>query len=435
MAAIDLDNLQPRDETRLIMMLFDKDRDGSVSRTELLSILQTLDAEQFTKESMDEMLAEYDANGDEELQFSEFWGWVNGHGGRSVDHFRPALLEIAVESYRKRESAWKAAEVKREATKRAKEEAAAAVARKEDEREAGDRITKKEFIEGRQAVGLSKGVANRLYGDADDDGDGDVDRGELGRLAQNDLATPAQIRGVFQEGVQGESGNVKVKDVNDEGMRAMVDAFSAWDVDGDGTITAAELGNVLKVLNPRFTDVTVAKMMKEIDTNGDGIIDLAEFIAWLNGENVKKKKMKKKAQEDTDAKVACAMHRKRHEEAREMRLQKEFEEACHRVLGPWCEKKKVKLDCNTLNAGPGAPSKCTKCDGRHAWLCHGCGVVTFFDECVNGCSTASAGWSCITSKCAKKCGCKKKPDFWQRSGRTRELSALQAGVRLIIENS
>ena len=46
-------------------------------------------------------------------------------------------------------------------------------------------------------------------------------------------------------------------------------AFSVFDVDGDGTISTEELGNVMKSLGQNLTDEEVQTMIREIDTDGE----------------------------------------------------------------------------------------------------------------------------------------------------------------------
>lgn len=93
--------------------------------------------------------------------------------------------------------------------------------------------------------------------------------------------------------------------------------------------------------------------------------------------------------------MALALHRKRADEARAQGKQAEFEAMRHGFLNAWCTKMKVVATCGTLNSGPGARAICSGCSGRHAWLCHGCGYVSFFEECVQGCPIGVYGWSCI----------------------------------------
>ncbi|CAE8735967.1 unnamed protein product [Polarella glacialis] len=75
----------------------------------------------------------------------------------------------------------------------------------------------------------------------------------------------------------------------DEGVDAVLEAFRAWDVDGDGRIDPTELERVLVLLNPSFTKTDMTKMMKAIDKNKDGSIDYEEFTDWI----ADKKPMKK----------------------------------------------------------------------------------------------------------------------------------------------
>ncbi|PPR95986.1 hypothetical protein GOBAR_AA24679 [Gossypium barbadense] len=55
--------------------------------------------------------------------------------------------------------------------------------------------------------------------------------------------------------------------------------FKRFDVNGDGKISAAELGEALKALGCVSVE-EVSKMMSEMDTDGDGFISYEEFIAF-----------------------------------------------------------------------------------------------------------------------------------------------------------
>jgi len=426
------------DEVKLIFQLFDADNDGKVTTTELKSTLQSLDPATWTDEKVDKVIRAYDGNGDGFLQFTEFWGWISGHGGKSTDDFKPVLLDRATELDRERRSIAQEKAERFEAKKAAEAEVAAAKARKEEEKASGERVQAKDYLKEQMSVGLTKEVAMELYAQGDEDRDGEIDKQERMWIAGDRAATTQQIRGLYQKcagGAVDQKGNLVVKETDNAGIESIVEAFASWDVDGDGSITTDELARVLSTLNPKLGMKTVEAMCSEIDANRDGTIDIMEFVGWLSGEHTKKKKMKKKAKEEQAAKLAVAMHRKHAEEARSMKMQNDFEQIQHKNLAGWCAKKKIKLQCGKLFLGPGAPQICTSCGDRHAWLCHCCGFVSFFPECVNGCNFGKFGWSCINGNCAKKCGCKKKPEVWQRTGCVCDLSTLSYDTKKFIETA
>ncbi|KAL7090205.1 hypothetical protein ACP275_12G025900 [Erythranthe tilingii] len=59
--------------------------------------------------------------------------------------------------------------------------------------------------------------------------------------------------------------------------------FSKFDANGDGKISSAELGAVLNGLGSKTSDEEVARMMTELDTDGDGFIDIVEFRSFNRG--------------------------------------------------------------------------------------------------------------------------------------------------------
>ncbi|XP_028394071.1 calmodulin-like [Dendronephthya gigantea] len=58
-------------------------------------------------------------------------------------------------------------------------------------------------------------------------------------------------------------------------------AFSVFDVDGDGTISTEELGNVMKSLGQNLTQEEIQTMIREIDTDGNGTVDFNEFLSLI----------------------------------------------------------------------------------------------------------------------------------------------------------
>lgn len=64
------------------------------------------------------------------------------------------------------------------------------------------------------------------------------------------------------------------------------EAFVLFDQNRDGSITVEELGTVLRSLGQNPSNAELRQMIRDVDTDGNGTIDLAEFIAMLE----KKKK-------------------------------------------------------------------------------------------------------------------------------------------------
>ena len=59
------------------------------------------------------------------------------------------------------------------------------------------------------------------------------------------------------------------------------EAFDIFDVDGGGTITAEELGEVMRSLGQKPTRAQLDAMVNEIDADGDGAIDFPEFLTMM----------------------------------------------------------------------------------------------------------------------------------------------------------
>ncbi|KAL8034925.1 hypothetical protein ABFS82_12G060400 [Erythranthe guttata] len=54
--------------------------------------------------------------------------------------------------------------------------------------------------------------------------------------------------------------------------------FKKFDVNGDGKISAAELGSIMGSLGHPATEEELQTMIREVDADGDGFIDLKEFV-------------------------------------------------------------------------------------------------------------------------------------------------------------
>jgi len=415
------------DESRLLFTFFDTDKDGKVSREELQQKLIDIGAARVDK-LVESIMNGSDQNGNGKFEYTEFWRWING--GKSTEMKNELLAKAVSEA----KVIWDESDAKRlDNLKKAgdKAEKEADKAQKVSERASGERVSKDDFIDKKMAVGVSRQVAAGMFKQGDDDGDGEISKQEQTWLMNDQVASVGQVKEVFQSCVAKEEGS---SSYDEAAMNDIVATFKSWDVDGDGTISCDELGRVLVALNPQLGEKSMKLLMGEIDTNGDGEVDIHEFVAWMSGENTKKKKMKKKAKEEQTSKIACAMHKQRSAEARDQNLQPQFEELQHKQLKPFFEAKKLTNVCNTFYPGPGSAKICKECNDKHAWICHGCGFISYYDECINDCSVGTFGWTCVQGKCPKKkCGCKKKPDFWQRSGFSQDVGRCSATVSKLIE--
>ncbi|KAL8603615.1 hypothetical protein ACOMHN_005557 [Nucella lapillus] len=59
------------------------------------------------------------------------------------------------------------------------------------------------------------------------------------------------------------------------------EAFKVMDKDGNGSISAEELGNILRAKGATITDQQVTDLIKTYDSNGDGDIDFDEFTKLM----------------------------------------------------------------------------------------------------------------------------------------------------------
>lgn len=69
--------------------------------------------------------------------------------------------------------------------------------------------------------------------------------------------------------------------LNDDQVREFKDAFDIFDEDCGGTVTTAELSNVMKALGQDISEDDVSVMISEVDSDGSGEIDFAEFCTLM----------------------------------------------------------------------------------------------------------------------------------------------------------
>lgn len=70
-------------------------------------------------------------------------------------------------------------------------------------------------------------------------------------------------------------------DLTEEQIAEFKEAFSLFDQDGDGTITAVELGTIMQSLGQNPTQAELQDMINEVDADGNGSIDFPEFLTMM----------------------------------------------------------------------------------------------------------------------------------------------------------
>ncbi|KAH0842860.1 Calmodulin [Fonsecaea pedrosoi] len=72
------------------------------------------------------------------------------------------------------------------------------------------------------------------------------------------------------------------KHLSDEEVKAYKDVFALFDKDGSGTITAQELGEIMKSLGQNPSDSELQDMINEVDVDRSGSIDFEEFLKMMS---------------------------------------------------------------------------------------------------------------------------------------------------------
>ncbi|MCD7466178.1 myosin I light chain Cam2 [Datura stramonium] len=66
--------------------------------------------------------------------------------------------------------------------------------------------------------------------------------------------------------------------LNEEQIVEFQEAFSLFDKDGDGCISAEELATVIRSLDQNPTEEELQDMINEVDADGNGTIEFTEFL-------------------------------------------------------------------------------------------------------------------------------------------------------------
>lgn len=147
-----------------------------------------------------------------------------------------------------------------------------------------DKLTEEQVAEFREAF--------KIF---DKDGDGKIDRTELGTvmraLGQN--PTQREIDDLVNEIDQNNDSVINfaefltmmARQVKEQDVEAeILEAFKVFDADGDGKISQAELIRVLTTIGEKLTEEEAKQMLEAADTDSDGQIDIEEFARVLKGQ-------------------------------------------------------------------------------------------------------------------------------------------------------
>uniref|UniRef100_A0A6N2M275 EF-hand domain-containing protein n=1 Tax=Salix viminalis TaxID=40686 RepID=A0A6N2M275_SALVM len=122
----------------------------------------------------------------------------------------------------------------------------------------------------------------------DVNGDGKISSAELGSIMANlgHQATEDELQTMITEFDADGDGFIDLQEfvaLNTQGvdtneiMENLKDAFSVYDVDGNGSISAEELHKVMASLGEPCSMAECRKIISGVDSDGDGMIDFEEF--------------------------------------------------------------------------------------------------------------------------------------------------------------
>ncbi|KAL9058245.1 MAG: hypothetical protein Q9162_001844 [Coniocarpon cinnabarinum] len=124
----------------------------------------------------------------------------------------------------------------------------------------------------------------------DKDGSGTIDAKELGTVMRSLSLDPTEeeLHDLVREADRDGNGSI---DFNGRSAPAvqpvsfeeeMRQAFKVFDKDGSGTLSKAEVREVMRSLGENITEEELDEMMREVDLDKSGTIDFKEFMQLMS---------------------------------------------------------------------------------------------------------------------------------------------------------
>ncbi|XP_031555228.1 calmodulin-A-like isoform X3 [Actinia tenebrosa] len=136
----------------------------------------------------------------------------------------------------------------------------------------------------------------KAFNDFDQDGDGHLSCEELGVIMRSigHNPSPKELQEMMTVADRDASGTIDLlefleimakKSEEDSSEQDLKEAFSLFDKNGNGVISADELKFVLSGMGCELSDDAAEEMIKQADIDGDGGINFEEFLRLLKDRN------------------------------------------------------------------------------------------------------------------------------------------------------
>eukprot|EP00058_Branchiostoma_floridae_P007764 XP_002593252.1 hypothetical protein BRAFLDRAFT_124868 [Branchiostoma floridae] len=133
---------------------------------------------------------------------------------------------------------------------------------------------------------VEKEIKPYIFKQFDKDGSGYITKDELrqGMAAEGREVTDEELDLALKEMDTDKDGkgHASIDRLTEEQIAEYRQAFDMFDQNGDGHITTAELGNVLRALGQNPTDAELRDMIKKADADGDGTTNFSEFLRLVS---------------------------------------------------------------------------------------------------------------------------------------------------------